>query len=99
MRQHFFALIAWFIGLLAFAKSVKLITLSYPAEKMVKFKRFTGWVIFVAAAAGLLCVAAKSFYPKKGDKDFGAYHHSMMMEHGGMGMTEGGQMSCPAEKK
>lgn len=95
MRGHIFALIAWFLGLLAFAKGIKLLALSYPSEKMVKFKRFTSWLIFVAATAGLLCIVATSFYPKKWHKG----HGDMMMQHGGMGMMHGEQMSCPAEKK
>lgn len=99
MKYHFFALVTWFLGLIVLAKGTKLIALSYPADKLAKFKRFTSWFIFVAATAGLLCVAAKSFYYKKGDKGYGDCPHCMMKEQGAMGMMQQGQMTCPADEK
>ena len=99
MKYHLFTLITWFLGLIVFAKSIKLIALSYPSEKLKKFKRFASWFIFVAATAGLLCVTVNSFGPwKKDHKGCCDYPNCMMMEQGGMGMQQG-EMTCPAEEK
>ncbi|HLB59687.1 MAG TPA: hypothetical protein VJL87_06370 [Bdellovibrionota bacterium] len=90
--HSYLLLVAWFLGLLAFAKGCKLMAGFYAADKCKKCMRACSWIIVIGALLGLFCVGYQSVYKMKHEKDWKDCP-CKMMEGGTCPQMEQGQPS------